>query len=438
MSTLSLSLIVRNEAALLGACLESARPWVDEIVGVDTGSTDGTQDLLRAAGARVFDVPWVDDFSAARNAALDRCTGDWVLILDADEELDAASGPLLRQLAEGAKAPAFRMTLRNYLDTGLQTALGNAPQANDGNHPRAFGFSHYVDFQGLRFFRREPWVRFAGRIHELVDDCFTGRGLPILPSEGLIHHFGKTLVDREAVKRTTYLTLARKDAEETPGSTQAQFNLLQQAFAAQDWTTVIAAARAYAALRPEGPSLVLLGGAVALQSMGHDQEAVAWFDRLLEAEPHHAVGLTRKAVSLAALGRPSDARHAFEAALGMAPDYALAYLNHAEMEEALGEARAAREVLERGLRRMPREAMLWGALVGLEVRQQRLEVAAADAWRAIQALPTGGAGLWHRLVAASLVRMGKPEAAHAVLQLGLRAFPDDLELEALAERLGLQ
>lgn len=438
MTTLSLALIVRNEAELLGPCLESARPWVDEIVAVDTGSTDGTQELLRAAGARVFDFPWVDDFSAARNAALDHCTGDWVLILDADEELDAASGPLLRRLAEGGAAPAFRLTLRNYLDTGLQTALGNAPQANDGRHARAAGFSHFVDFQGLRFFRREPWVRFQGRIHELVDEAFLERGLPILPSEGLIHHFGKTLLDREAVKRTTYLELARRDAEAMPGSPQAQFNLLQQAFAAQDWTTVEAAARAYASLRPAGPSLVLFGGAVALQSLGRDLEALAWFDRLLEAEPGHAVALTRKAVSLAALGRAGEARRAFATAQDLAPDYALPYLNQAEMEGTLGEAAAAREVLERGLRRMPREAALWEALVGLGIRQQRLEVAAADAWRAIQAVPTGGAGLWHLLVAASLARMDKPEAARAVLQLGLRAFPGDPELGPMAERLGLR
>ncbi len=435
MTFLSLALIVRNEAAVLEPCLASARPFVDEIVGVDTGSADATPDLIRAAGGKVFDFPWIDDFSAARNAALDHCTGDWVLVLDADEELDPESGPLLRSLAEVGKAPAYRLAIRNYLDTGMLSTLGDPPVANDGRHARAAAFSHYMVFNGLRFFRREPWVRFQGRIHELVDDCFRDRGLPIETSSGLIHHFGKTLAGREETKRTYYLDLARKDAVEHPGSTQAQFNLLQQALMAWDWAAAAEAAQAYARLSSKGPSLVLFGGAVALQSLGRDQEALAWFDRLLAAEPHHAVGLTRRAVSLAVLQRPSEARKAFEAALWVAPDYTLTYVNYAEMEVGRSDWAAARDVLERGLQRMPREVRLWEELVRLGLQEQRLEVAVKDAWRAIQAVPNGGSGLWHRLVATSLAQMGKPDAARAVLGLGLKAFPEDPELGGLAQRL---
>ena len=84
----SLTMIVRNEEKNLPACLESARGLFDEIVVVDTGSTDATVEIARSFEARVFDFVWVDDFAAARNAALARATGDYAFWLDADDVLE--------------------------------------------------------------------------------------------------------------------------------------------------------------------------------------------------------------------------------------------------------------------------------------------------------------------------------------------------------------
>ena len=81
----ALVMISRNEAARIVRALASARPCVDELVVLDTGSTDATVALARSAGARVAYFDWIDDFSAARNAALDLADADWNLIVDADE-----------------------------------------------------------------------------------------------------------------------------------------------------------------------------------------------------------------------------------------------------------------------------------------------------------------------------------------------------------------
>jgi len=78
-ANLTISLIVRNEEQTLGRCLDSVRGLADEIVVVDTGSTDGTREIAAAHGARVFDFPWCDDFAAARNESLRHATGQWVL-----------------------------------------------------------------------------------------------------------------------------------------------------------------------------------------------------------------------------------------------------------------------------------------------------------------------------------------------------------------------
>src|SRR5436309_8928498 len=97
-------MIVRNEAARLAACLDSAGPAVDEIVVVDTGSTDGTQALARAEGARVVEWSWRDDFAAARNQALALARGPWVLVLDGDERLAPGAAARVRELAATGEA----------------------------------------------------------------------------------------------------------------------------------------------------------------------------------------------------------------------------------------------------------------------------------------------------------------------------------------------
>ena len=80
-------MIVKNEKHNLPRCLDSAKPYVDEIIVVDTGSVDGTPEIAAEYGAKVSYFEWCDDFAAARNYAISQISGDWILMLDADEEL---------------------------------------------------------------------------------------------------------------------------------------------------------------------------------------------------------------------------------------------------------------------------------------------------------------------------------------------------------------
>src|SRR5262249_16337399 len=95
---ISLCMIVRDEERCLRECLESIRPWVDEMVVVDTGSTDRTKAIARDCGARVFDVPWVPEFAAARNAGLEQAHGDWIFWMDADDVISTDCAKQLREL----------------------------------------------------------------------------------------------------------------------------------------------------------------------------------------------------------------------------------------------------------------------------------------------------------------------------------------------------
>ncbi len=89
-------MIVRDSALTLRPCLESIRPWVDEMVVVDTGSIDETPHIVNEFGGRLFHFPWCDDFSAARNESLRHARGDWLFWMDSDDTISADCGRKLR------------------------------------------------------------------------------------------------------------------------------------------------------------------------------------------------------------------------------------------------------------------------------------------------------------------------------------------------------
>ncbi|HYC78850.1 MAG TPA: glycosyltransferase family 2 protein, partial [Planctomycetota bacterium] len=169
-SRISLCMIVRDEEAALPSCLEAAAPFVDEIVVVDTGSRDRTREIAAARGANVLRLPWDDDFAAARNASLEAATGDWILVLDADERMTEAAGRELR--AAAARDDVFGCFLP------IENRYGDGPPLT------ALIF---------RAWRRRPEVRFRGRIHEQV---LWAAG-PLARSEGrrLVKLEGATLHD---------------------------------------------------------------------------------------------------------------------------------------------------------------------------------------------------------------------------------------------------
>jgi hypothetical protein len=138
---LTASLIVRNEENTLGGCLASICDQVDEIVVVDTGSEDGTMEVAGRYGARLLQFPWMSDFSAPRNFALEACTGDWILYIDADERL----------------APVAPGTLKAALQPDWVAA-------NVHLRPRP----GHTPYRIARLFRRHPDIRFEGTIHETV------------------------------------------------------------------------------------------------------------------------------------------------------------------------------------------------------------------------------------------------------------------------------
>ncbi|MFT3858021.1 MAG: glycosyltransferase [Aquabacterium sp.] len=158
MYRIALVMIVRNEARCIARCLRSVKPWVDEMIVLDTGSTDDTVSLAEAEGAHVHPFTWVDNFAAARNAALAWSTADWNLVLDADETL-IDGGPALAALR--TQAPNFVGRIEVRSDCAMHDGTGR--QQASSWLPRVLP-------QG---------VRYEGAIHEQPVCPWPRKDLPI-------------------------------------------------------------------------------------------------------------------------------------------------------------------------------------------------------------------------------------------------------------------
>lgn len=182
--------IVRNEADNLIRSLESFQGEADEVIVVDTGSTDATIAVAKAYDARVLSFPWIGDFSAARNFALEHALGEWILFLDADEYFTCETrGQLHRVLDKYSRANQLMIFLRN-----LDTDTGE------------FLLDTYVP----RIFRNREDFRYEGRIHEEL--CQNGeeiQGIATVPKEelALIHTGYSSSVNKKKAERNLALLL---------------------------------------------------------------------------------------------------------------------------------------------------------------------------------------------------------------------------------------
>jgi tetratricopeptide (TPR) repeat protein len=294
-ASVSLCMIVRNEGHQLSDCLNSVAGLFDEIVIVDTGSTDQTRDIARKHTPHVFDFAWRDDFSAARNESLRRAHGDWIFWLDADDRLTAENASRLRKLlGQLNHAPAVHL-----MDTICRTSGSNEVERRI-SHPRLF--------------RRHPALAWRRRVHEQLHPWPESLGYEMKFSDVQIDHVG--YCDTAVIERKRRRNL----------------RLLQMDYA----------------IDPDD-SETLLDLAVVYTRRGSTRQARACFDRLLTVAPQTLVKQQRMfawRTELAMQEGQFQEAVAFAAAglARVADDEYLAYLQ-AEALYHLGEYAAAGRVL---------------------------------------------------------------------------------------------
>jgi len=196
-ATVSLCLIVKDEESTIERAINSARQMADEIIVVDTGSEDKTKEIAEHLGARIFSFPWRDDFSAARNFAIEQATGDYIFMLDGDEYLSPfyyIESLTFKKLLSPKKLRAYKFSIGSYFnDTDwlfLVSERGN----------------FRAETSAVRLFPRHGEIRYRGLIGETLEESLLKAGVPLysIPDETL-HILHEPESRRERLTRKCYL-----------------------------------------------------------------------------------------------------------------------------------------------------------------------------------------------------------------------------------------
>ncbi|MEW5924422.1 MAG: tetratricopeptide repeat protein, partial [Candidatus Zixiibacteriota bacterium] len=285
-ATVSACMMVKNEEELLPTCLESIRNWVDEIIIVDTGSTDRTIEIARSYGARVFSQKWSKDFSKHRNYSISKATCDWIFIIDADEEF---IGDDLPELRRAINQENFRIVSISVLNTDKKTG-------------ECTSF-----LPSPRLFKRDAGFHYEGIVHNQLQ--FPGNE-PILRVGARIKHYGYNLShDLKMKKVARSRELLEKQLEISPDDPFVHFNYAQLLRGITK--------------KPDSELADLI--------LRHAARAVELSDPRNRATlPLHLQGLHQQATVLIAAGRFEEAVEKCRQALETKPDYLDALYTMAE------------------------------------------------------------------------------------------------------------
>lgn len=377
--SITLCMIVKDEAEKLAACLGSVKPVVHEMIVVDTGSSDRTDDIATAFGARVYKSDWNGNFSDARNYAINKAGGKWILVVDADEVLAVQDyKTVLGAVSEASgKKQAWSVLTRNY--TNKVNAQGWT--ANDGVYPAEERADGWHPSWKVRLFPNQPDIRFTGEVHEMVENALSIAGYTINKASFVVHHYGG-LEERSVViteKQRRYFEFGMKKLENNPNDVGAIAELAVQA-----------------------------------SEMDCFEEAVRLWDRLLENDPHNVEALFNKGYALIKLQRYQDALSISEKVLELAPDHREAAFNYGTSTLYVGKPSKALHKLEPLLKKHPDYPPLLAVMLLLYILSGRC-AKAVSTYSTLKALNYAISD-YVRARAEVLIQLGKEDLARRLLK----------------------
>lgn len=296
----TLSMIVKNEEKYLQGCLESVKDFVDEIVIVDTGSTDRTKEIAQSFGAKIYDFVWRDDFSLARNEALKHSTGEWILYLDADERVVYPSPEEIKSILKNADNTigAFYCLIESE-----HYQMDGSTEVHRGGYPRIFRNLGY------------PKIKFIGRVHEQIAPSIFQNNLSIQFSNIKILHLGYNQsreVMEKKIQRNYKMLIEHVKEEPLNGYAWYQ---LGQTLAQMSLANEAEKAIRMAIQTKTLSKSVFASAASTLAKMvgnrGNYQEALFWAEKSLSVVPDQIYALHLKAYALLYLERFEEAEQTF-------------------------------------------------------------------------------------------------------------------------------
>lgn len=324
--SVSLCMIVKNEERFLAKCLASLKPLVDEMIVVDTGSTDRTMAIARIMGAHALEAAWQDDYALARNLSLNHAKGNWILVMDADEvisELDYDAFLGLVHEHKG-KMAAFDVVTRNYSNRMDEEWW----RPNDGSYRQVEAGGGWRPSGKVRLFTNDQRIRFEGAVHEMVEPSLRRLNIEPIETETIrVHHYGYLDDARQQQKKAKYYQLGIKKLGENCGDPKSICELAIQA-----------------------------------AEIGHFQEAIALWERILAIDPDSWLALFNLGSIYLRLGEFEKARSMSRRAMECKENYLEAALNLAFAELCVGAPALSEKIIldffPHGTSHPPAELML--------------------------------------------------------------------------------
>ncbi|MGB9734617.1 MAG: glycosyltransferase [bacterium] len=311
---LSLCMIVKNEEAYIAQCLLSISPVVDEMIIVDTGSSDRTREIAKAFGAQVYDFQWTHNFAEARNFSLSHAKGDWIFVLDADEIISSRHHIPITELIKKKKLVGYSFVTRNY--TYNVNTEGWVP--NDGEYEKEEAADGWFPSQKVRLFPRDSRIRFENHVHELVEPSLRRAGIEIKKCDIPIHHYGRLNKERDTSKEEIYYELGKAKLQEKGEDIQALSEL-----------------------------------AVTAGTVGKYEEAIELWQKVISLKPDFVKAYVNLGYIYLQINRFEDALLISKKAVEIAPEQKETLLNYASSELYAGDVKKAIYTLEHLLNRTP-------------------------------------------------------------------------------------
>lgn len=349
-------MVVKDEALLIAQAIESVRHVVDEIVVVDTGSTDDTREIAARCGARVYAHAYDGNLGKARNAYMDLARGAWVLVLDGDEKIAQRDAATIRALTEDIGSVAYRFIVHNYTRS-LDLLCDWHP--NSGTYQEEEAFSQcpgHSRFRVVRLFRRLPTVRYeegySGHTNPLRS--LRAVGGAVRDADVVIHHFqcrkgGEGFVMRKQHER---LASEQKHLALCPDDALAHLNVGRTLFALGQDAEALGHLDRAVDLDAHSEQ-ARLSRAIVRYETGDYTGAVADLDAAVSAAPTFADGWTVLGMAYHALDRREAATDAFTAALALRPQHPVALNSFGVLLMDLGEGVRAEQYFRQALAVLP-------------------------------------------------------------------------------------
>jgi glycosyltransferase involved in cell wall biosynthesis/Tfp pilus assembly protein PilF len=426
--TLGLSMIVKNGAETLRPCLESVRGIASQLVIGDTGSTDDSVKIAKEFGATVIPVAWEDHFAKARNAALVPMTTDWVLVLDADEELDPKAKTLLPGLMAALDIGGYMITIRDYMPERTSYFMERLGKPNTSPPERAKTAMCYHDQRNIRIFRRNPEVYFYGRVHELVEYRISLLGIPYVPADLVIHHYGhlRGNVIRGG-KAVFYRNLGQLKVKEDADNPFAWFELgLLEYTTFKNLDVAMSCFQQTVKLHPPFTRAWIFIATIHLEK-GQPFEALVALEQAEAREDAAGLRERLKGDAYYNLGQIAQARTAYQKAVTLGENDPVVESRLGFTEVRMGETKAGFARLQQAVNDAPHQAELHDRLVKAFLVAEDLSGAAEAAERFAGCLGHPKTFLRAASIRAQLKQL---ERSEKLLQQALQLFPGSAELRS--------